>query len=270
MELILTGSTFSGVASLRMGICNYLVHHREEKISDEEAGMGKDAPKPTTEQLSKRRQEVLDKALKVADRICRGAPVAVAAALAMTKMRSSEQDDLYNKCLTVGRADRNEGLRAFQEKRLPIYRGSDSTSNNIFNRSPSNQLTNTATSSPYLGMFETAWDSSEQYSLERDLQHVSEQEEVLSSNQEPPERNLQQILKVEKIHPIELEQPGPLKAREQSQKSGDLGFPEHQSKLQSRSNDDQALDPAEEKKTNTLEGSNVHDLFDDAFDSRKQ
>ena len=164
-----------------MGICNYVVHHGEEKISNEEAGVREDVAKPTTERLSKRRQEVLDKALKVANRICEGAPVAVAAALAMTKMKKPIEDYLYNKCLTIGLADRDEGLRAFKQKRLPIYRGSDSTSNNIFAYSRSDQLTNTATSSLYLGTAETAWDSSEQDSIEGDLQHASEQEKVLSS-----------------------------------------------------------------------------------------
>ena len=170
-----------GEAAWRLGICNYVVRHEEEKISNEAAGVSEDVAKPSTERLSKRRQEVLDKALKVANRICEGAPVAVATALAMTKTKKPMEDNLYKKCLTIGRADRDEGLRAFKQKRPPIYRGSDSASNNIFAYSNSDQLTNSATSSPYLGTAETAWDPSEQDSIEGDLQHASEQEKVLSS-----------------------------------------------------------------------------------------
>ena len=239
-QLILTGMRVKGTKAWQMGICNYIVHHKEDKNSDREADVGEDVAKASTERLSQRRQEVLDRALKVARQICRGAPVAVAVAMLMTKMNPYKEDRLYNTCLRIGRADRDEGLEAFKQKRDPVYRGSDFKSNSF-----SKKLFKSK-GSGNVEMVGITGDSGQQSSIEGSLQHASELERGLFTKPEKPR---------------------PLGGFEQSWDSGDLGFMRHGPKLNNRNDEIEVSDPAEEKEMEFSEHSgSIHDLFDDTFD----
>lgn len=125
-QLILTGSVITGYDAYRIGLCNYKVNcdYREGSAETRD----KDEPISNNQKIDfkdggKSRARVLDVALKVANRICHGAPVAVSAALGATKGNSIQEIRAYRRCLTDGDRDRKEGLRAYLEKRPARFRG---------------------------------------------------------------------------------------------------------------------------------------------------
>ena len=77
----------------------------------------------TKEELMKRAgDEVLKQAVKLAGDICEGAPTAVRCALvAIGQKRPSLEDEMYD--VVVKTEDRNEALKAFAEKRKPVFTG---------------------------------------------------------------------------------------------------------------------------------------------------
>ena len=254
-QIILTGTSVSGSEAWQMGICNYIVHH-EEKSSDQEGGRNEEVAKSTGECLSKRRQEVLDKALEVAGQICQGAPVAVAVARAMTTLNPAMEDGLYKKCMEVGRADRDEGLLAFKQKRPPVYQGSQSESGSIFKAETVRSPYSIESPDPSdLGLVENVWDTelSERGALKREMQLVSEMKHM---RVKPQTRSRL------------------LETREPSWNSGNPGVRERRPQPKERNNDIVALDPVEEKKMDIPQQSSdydgVFDLLDDTFNRRKQ
>lgn len=77
----------------------------------------------TEEQVRFRAGEmVVQEAVKLAGEICQGGPVAVRAALEAV---SWAREEVENRCYdrVVGTEDRNEALKAFQEKRRPVFTG---------------------------------------------------------------------------------------------------------------------------------------------------
>lgn len=133
-QYILTGHKIKGYEAFRVGICNWLVNVRrrpdemnkgvnEMPLEQEPESMAAqgflEVPDP-----SKIRGRVLEVAVKVAESICNGAPVAVGAAFNAVKgAHSVTEDTMYERCLKIGATDRAEGLNAFKEKRAPHYRG---------------------------------------------------------------------------------------------------------------------------------------------------
>ncbi|KAI9710483.1 MAG: putative secondary metabolism biosynthetic enzyme [Bogoriella megaspora] len=108
-DLILTGRRVAGPEAYFLGICDRLVEVRPED-EKEKPGIA--------------RQRVLAEAVRVAGEICEGGPVAIRAALGAVEGCAGGEEvenSWYEK--VVATEDRNEALRAFAEKRAPVYKG---------------------------------------------------------------------------------------------------------------------------------------------------
>ncbi|KAI9743253.1 MAG: hypothetical protein M1818_003099 [Claussenomyces sp. TS43310] len=118
-DLILTGRRVSGPEAYFLGIADRLVEIRDE---DEDASDGATAPEALARRLTRARERTLDEAIALAADICRGGPVAVRAALqAVAWAREEMENKSYER--VVGTSDRDEALRAFREKRRPVFMG---------------------------------------------------------------------------------------------------------------------------------------------------
>jgi methylglutaconyl-CoA hydratase len=68
------------------------------------------------------RKSTLAEAVRLAQEICEGGPVAIRAGLqAVAWARQDKENEMYERVLAT--EDRNEALKAFQEKRKPVFKG---------------------------------------------------------------------------------------------------------------------------------------------------
>jgi methylglutaconyl-CoA hydratase len=106
--MILTGRRVSGPEAYFLGLCDRLVEITEE-----------DAATP-----GRAREKVLGQAVQMAQEICAGGPLAITAAMTAVngwKLGERSENEAYGSVLTT--EDRDEALRAFGEKRKPVFRG---------------------------------------------------------------------------------------------------------------------------------------------------
>lgn len=109
-DLILTGRRVAADEAYFLGIADRLVAV-EETPGDAQEEMGKRA-----------REAVLRGAVNLAREICTGGPVAIRAALqAVRGSREDVEIKMYER--VVATADRDEALRAFRDKRKPVFQG---------------------------------------------------------------------------------------------------------------------------------------------------
>ncbi|KAF2838545.1 putative mitochondrial methylglutaconyl-CoA hydratase [Patellaria atrata CBS 101060] len=107
-DMILTGRRVGGPEAYFLGLCDRLVEVKEEEVKRE--GLA--------------RERVLEEAVRVAREICEGAPVAVAQALrAVQGCADFGRSEAAAYEVVVGTEDRDEALRAFREKRKPVFKG---------------------------------------------------------------------------------------------------------------------------------------------------
>ncbi|KAL1962072.1 hypothetical protein VTN77DRAFT_600 [Rasamsonia byssochlamydoides] len=107
-DLILTGRRVTGAESYFIGLCNRLV----EVTPEEEAQEGT------------AREKVLRESIKLALDICEGGPIAIKQALqAVNQFEKGEEAENAAYAGVVDTEDRLEALRAFAEKRKPVFRG---------------------------------------------------------------------------------------------------------------------------------------------------
>ncbi|MCJ1381490.1 hypothetical protein MMC17_004601 [Xylographa soralifera] len=106
LDMLLTGRRVGGAEAYFWGLCERLV-----EVGDEE-GMQKGVA----------RERTLQGAVEVARGICEGGPAAVRAVLRAVGRGEEVENTEYE--VVVGTRDRDEALRAFAEKRKPVFKGS--------------------------------------------------------------------------------------------------------------------------------------------------
>ena len=106
LDMLLTGRRVGGAEAYFWGLCERLV-----EVGDEE-GMQKGVA----------RERTLQSAVDLARGICEGGPAAVRAVLKAVGRGEEVENAEYEG--VVGTQDRDEALRAFAEKRKPVFKGS--------------------------------------------------------------------------------------------------------------------------------------------------
>ncbi|KAM0262441.1 hypothetical protein ACHAQJ_001694 [Trichoderma viride] len=109
-DLVLTGRRVAAPEAYFLGIADRLVEVLPEDERD-----GSDI-------LQIARKSALSEAVRLAQEICEGGPIAIRAGLqAVAWAREEKENEMYQR--VVKTEDRNEALKAFQEKRKPVFKG---------------------------------------------------------------------------------------------------------------------------------------------------
>ncbi|MCJ1286160.1 hypothetical protein MMC26_005505 [Xylographa opegraphella] len=106
LDMLLTGRRVKGTEAYIWGLCERLV-----EVNDVESL-----------QMGVARDRTLQEAMEVAKAICGGGPAAVKALLRAVGRGEEVENAEYE--TVVGTRDRDEALRAFAEKRRPVFKGS--------------------------------------------------------------------------------------------------------------------------------------------------
>ncbi|CEJ92231.1 Putative Enoyl-CoA hydratase/isomerase [[Torrubiella] hemipterigena] len=109
-DLILTGRRVAAPEAYFLGIADRLV-----EVVPEDGKTKEDL-------LQLASKSALSEAVRFAQEICEGGPIAIRAALqAVQWARPDKEAEMYQR--VVNTEDRNEALKAFQEKRKPVFKG---------------------------------------------------------------------------------------------------------------------------------------------------
>ncbi|KAL2145729.1 hypothetical protein VTI28DRAFT_6424 [Corynascus sepedonium] len=121
-DLVLTGRRVSAPEAYFLGLADRLVEvapESEEQAKEWEA-LEDGAREKTV--LDAARRAALSEAVRLATEVCEGGPVAIRAALrAVEEPSEAVENQMYER--VVRTEDRDEALRAFAEKRKPVFKG---------------------------------------------------------------------------------------------------------------------------------------------------
>lgn len=129
-DLVLTGRRVVAPEAYFLGLADRLVELRPESEAQarewqalgEDNNRGEDREELDRRMLAAARRLALSEAVRLAGEICEGGPVAVRAALrAVGEPREAVEKTMYER--VVRTEDRDEALRAFAEKRKPVFKG---------------------------------------------------------------------------------------------------------------------------------------------------
>ncbi|KAH6615896.1 ClpP/crotonase-like domain-containing protein [Chaetomium sp. MPI-SDFR-AT-0129] len=121
-DLILTGRRVSAPEAYFLGLADRLVEIAPE--NEEQAKVWKKMEEKERDKmvLDLARKSALSEAVRLAGQICEGGPIAVRAAIrAVEEPRELVENNMYQR--VVSTEDRDEALRAFAEKRKPVFKG---------------------------------------------------------------------------------------------------------------------------------------------------
>jgi methylglutaconyl-CoA hydratase len=123
-DLILTGRRVSAPEAYFLGIADRLVEMQPESEAQAKEWQAMGEEERNKMFLAEGRRLALSEAVRLAGEITEGGPVAVRAALRAV-MDPDPREEVENRMYerVVATEDRNEALRAFAEKRKPVFRG---------------------------------------------------------------------------------------------------------------------------------------------------
>lgn len=128
LDLMLTGRRVGAAEAYFMGICDRLIPVQPEDDTGE--GVAANAKEREASLLARARDDVLNAAIALSKEICEGGPVATrqlvqvlagSRLLHESDVGSAVENEGYDGVIDTH--DRNEALRAFKEKRKPVFKG---------------------------------------------------------------------------------------------------------------------------------------------------
>ncbi|KAK3388513.1 ClpP/crotonase-like domain-containing protein [Sordaria brevicollis] len=121
-DLILTGRRVSAPEAYFLGLADRLVEIAPESEEQAKEWQAMEQEPRDKMVLDLARRTALSEAVRLAQEICEGGPIAVRAALkAVEEPSEMVENDMYLR--VVRTEDRDEALKAFAEKRKPVFKG---------------------------------------------------------------------------------------------------------------------------------------------------
>ncbi|KAK0712704.1 ClpP/crotonase-like domain-containing protein [Lasiosphaeria miniovina] len=121
-DLVLTGRRVSAAEAYFIGLADRLVEVAPDTDAQAAEWDALDEPARNREMLAAARRTALSEAVRLAGEIAEGGPLAVRAALrAVQEPCERVENSMYDR--VVRTEDRDEALRAFAEKRKPVFKG---------------------------------------------------------------------------------------------------------------------------------------------------